>query len=86
MASRCRSAFTEIGKALLRRFAADAEFWGDSQCVLERRPDGQWIVTPAAGTVNEKYWFSVLPASSASVVEPIVPAGMFERTSSLPFR
>jgi eukaryotic-like serine/threonine-protein kinase len=44
---------TEIGKALLRRFGADAEFWDDKQCIVERRPDGQWIVSPAAGTVNE---------------------------------
>jgi eukaryotic-like serine/threonine-protein kinase len=44
---------TEIGKALLRRFGPDAEFWDDKQCILERRPDGQWIVTPAPGTVNE---------------------------------
>jgi serine/threonine protein kinase len=44
---------TEIGKALLRRFGADAEFWDDRQCVVERQPDGQWIVTPAPGTVNE---------------------------------
>jgi hypothetical protein len=44
---------TEIGKAVLRRFGADAEFWDDRQCTIERRPDGQWIVTPAPGTVNE---------------------------------
>ena len=44
---------TEIGKALLRRFGPDAEFWDDQQCILERRPDGQWMVTPAPGTVNE---------------------------------
>ena len=44
---------TEIGKALLRRFGADAEFWDDRQCTVERRADGQWIVTPAPGTVNE---------------------------------
>jgi serine/threonine protein kinase len=44
---------TEIGKAALRRFGADAEFWDDKQCIVERRPDGQWIVTPAPGTVNE---------------------------------
>ncbi|HZB26278.1 MAG TPA: protein kinase [Vicinamibacterales bacterium] len=44
---------TEIGKALLRRFGPDAEFWDDKQCILERLPDGQWIVTPAPGTVNE---------------------------------
>ena len=44
---------TEIGKALLRRFGADAEFWDDKQCILERRADGQWMVSPAAGTVNE---------------------------------
>lgn len=44
---------TEVGKALLRRFGADAEFWDDRQCIVERRADGQWIVTPASGTVNE---------------------------------
>jgi eukaryotic-like serine/threonine-protein kinase len=44
---------TEVGKAVLRRFGADAEFWDDKQCTVERRPDGQWIVTPAPGTVNE---------------------------------
>ena len=44
---------TEIGKQLLRRFGADAEFWDDKQCILERRPDGQWIVSPQPGTVNE---------------------------------
>ncbi len=44
---------TEIGKALLRRFGADAEFWDTKQCTVERRADGQWIITPAPGTVNE---------------------------------
>ena len=44
---------TRIGKAVLRRFGADAEFWDDTQCTVERRPDGQWIVTPVPGTVNE---------------------------------
>ena len=44
---------TEIGKAILRRFGADAEFWDDRQCTVERAADGQWIVTPAPGTVNE---------------------------------
>ena len=44
---------TEIGKALVRRFGAEAEFWDEKQFTLERRPDGQWVVTPAAGTVNE---------------------------------
>lgn len=44
---------TELGKALLRRFGADAEYWDDTQCIVERRADGQWVVSPAAGTVNE---------------------------------
>lgn len=44
---------TEIGKAVLRRFGPDAEFWDDKQCTVERRLDGQWIVTPAPGTANE---------------------------------
>jgi eukaryotic-like serine/threonine-protein kinase len=44
---------TAIGKALLRRFGTEAEFWDDTQCVVERQSDGQWIVSPAKGTVNE---------------------------------
>jgi eukaryotic-like serine/threonine-protein kinase len=44
---------TEIGKAVLRRFGPDAEFWDDKQCTVERRGDGQWIVTPSPGTTNE---------------------------------
>jgi serine/threonine protein kinase len=44
---------TDIGKAMLRRFGADAEFWDERQCTVDRRPDGQWVVTPVPGTVNE---------------------------------
>jgi eukaryotic-like serine/threonine-protein kinase len=44
---------TEIGKGVLRRFGADAQFWDVKQCTVERRSDGQWIVTPSPGTVNE---------------------------------
>lgn len=44
---------TALGKALLRRLGADAEFWDAAQCTVERRVDGQWIVTPVPGTVNE---------------------------------
>ena len=44
---------TEIGKAVLRRFGPEAEFWDTKQCTVERRSDGQWIVTPASETVNE---------------------------------
>ncbi|MEJ7759289.1 MAG: protein kinase [Gemmatimonadaceae bacterium] len=44
---------TALGKAILRRFGPDAEFWDSTQCTVERRPDRQWIVTPALATVNE---------------------------------
>ena len=44
---------TEIGKAVLRSLGPDAEFWDDKQCTVERRSDGQWIVTPFAETTNE---------------------------------
>jgi hypothetical protein len=44
---------TELGKALLRRFGTDAEFWDAAQCAVERRADGQWTVVPASGSVNE---------------------------------
>jgi eukaryotic-like serine/threonine-protein kinase len=44
---------TELGKALVRQFGADGEFWDNRQCVLERRGGGQWVVTPIAATTNE---------------------------------
>lgn len=55
---------TEVGKALLRQFGADAEFWDDKQCTVERRPDGQWLLTPAPGTANETIVNGALLASS----------------------
>lgn len=44
---------TPIGKAVLRAFGPEAEFWDVTQCTIERRADGQWMVTPAPATVNE---------------------------------
>lgn len=44
---------TELGKSMLRQFGPDGEFWDQRQCVLERHGAGQWIVSPASGTVNE---------------------------------
>jgi serine/threonine protein kinase len=44
---------TELGKALVRQFGPDGEFWDNRQCVLERRAGQQWVVSPVAGTTNE---------------------------------
>lgn len=44
---------TALGKALLRSFGEDAEFWDAAQCTIERRADGQWTVVPSPGSVNE---------------------------------
>ena len=44
---------TEVGKAVLRPLGSDAEFWDDKQCVIERRGDGAWVLTPVGSTVNE---------------------------------
>jgi serine/threonine protein kinase len=44
---------TPLGKALLRRFGPDAEFWDAEQCTVERRADGQWAVIPVPASVNE---------------------------------
>jgi hypothetical protein len=44
---------TELGKALVRQFGPDGEFWDNRQCVLERHAGGQWVVTPIATTTNE---------------------------------
>jgi eukaryotic-like serine/threonine-protein kinase len=44
---------TELGKALVRQFGADGEFWDHRQCVLERSAARQWVVSPIAGTTNE---------------------------------
>lgn len=43
---------TELGKALVRQFGPDAEFWDDHQCVLEYEAN-RWIVSPVKGTTNE---------------------------------
>lgn len=44
---------TELGKALVRQFGPDGEFWDPRQCVIER-PDGrQWVISPIAGTTND---------------------------------
>ncbi|HEX2547567.1 MAG TPA: FHA domain-containing protein, partial [Ramlibacter sp.] len=44
---------TELGKAVMRRFGPDGEFWDDRQCVLERGAGRHWVVSPIPGTVNE---------------------------------
>lgn len=44
---------TELGKALVRQFGPDGEFWDSRQCVLERADGKQWVISPVAGTANE---------------------------------
>jgi hypothetical protein len=44
---------TELGKMLMRQFGADAEYWDDRQCVIERNAAGQWTVTPIAAATNQ---------------------------------
>ena len=44
---------TELGKALVRQFGPDGEFWDNRQCVIERQAGKQWVVSPVAGTTNE---------------------------------
>ena len=44
---------TELGKRVVAQLGADAQFWDERQCVLERLPDRRWQVVPAAGTTNE---------------------------------
>jgi len=44
---------TEVGKSLVRQFGPDSSFWDERQCVLERSPTGQWVLSPAPRTANE---------------------------------
>ncbi len=44
---------TELGKPLLRQFGPESEFWDDRQCVLDRNPTRQWVVSPVVGATNE---------------------------------
>ena len=44
---------TELGKALVRQFGPDGEFWDSRQCVLERSGGRQWVISPVAGAANE---------------------------------
>ncbi|CAN5800574.1 hypothetical protein BH11MYX2_BH11MYX2_21640 [soil metagenome] len=44
---------TELGKALVRQFGPDGEFWDNRQCVIERADGKQWVISPVAGSANE---------------------------------
>ena len=44
---------TELGRTLVRQFGPDSEFWDNRQCVLERRPDRQWMLAPVGSTTND---------------------------------
>jgi serine/threonine protein kinase len=44
---------TELGKAVLRQFGPDADFWDDRQCVLERNSRGEWMLAPNLAATNE---------------------------------
>jgi serine/threonine protein kinase len=44
---------TDLGKALLRQFGPDAEFWDNRQCVIERNSARQWILSPDPAATNE---------------------------------
>ena len=44
---------TELGKALMRQFGADAEYWDDRQCVVERGAGGRWTLKLAGPTTNQ---------------------------------
>ncbi|HEX2543056.1 MAG TPA: protein kinase [Caldimonas sp.] len=44
---------TVLGKALVRQFGPDGEFWDNRQCVLERSSAGQWLVAPVDDPTNE---------------------------------
>jgi hypothetical protein len=44
---------TELGKMLMRQFGADAEYWDERQCVIERGAAGRWTLSPAGGTTNQ---------------------------------
>lgn len=44
---------TELGKALVRQFGPDGDFWDNRQCVVERSSGRQWVISPVSGTTNE---------------------------------
>jgi serine/threonine protein kinase len=44
---------TELGKALMRQFGPDGEYWDHRQCVLERDAGRRWVVSPVGKTMNE---------------------------------
>jgi serine/threonine protein kinase len=44
---------TELGKSLMRQFGAEAEFWDDRQCLLDRGTGGQWTLAAIGPTTNE---------------------------------
>jgi serine/threonine protein kinase len=43
---------TELGKPLMRQFGAEAAYWDEAQCSVERAASGQWTVKPLGKTAN----------------------------------
>jgi serine/threonine protein kinase len=44
---------TPLGKHIVRQFGEDFNVWDAEQMVLERGPDGTWMLVPNAGTTND---------------------------------
>jgi hypothetical protein len=63
---------TELGKALMRQFGPDGEFWDNRQCVLERRADRQWTLAPVGPTTND----TLLNGRTLSVPHVLAPGDL----------
>ena len=59
---------TMVGKALCRRFGADARFVSDVQFFLDCGADGNWYLEPHVGTANE----TLLNGKKVSLPSPVM--------------
>jgi len=58
---------TPLGKHIVRQFGGDFNVWDTEQCVLERGPDGTWLLVPNAGTTNE----TLLNGAAVTAPQPL---------------
>jgi hypothetical protein len=50
----------------MQQFGADSQYWDARQCVLERSPQGQWVLSPVASTTNDTL------LNGRTVTEPVL--------------
>lgn len=58
---------TPLGKHMVRQFGEDFAVWDAEQAIVERGPDGGWLLSPRPGTTNE----TLLNGAAVTAPQPL---------------